>query len=129
MPVLADEAVGTSQDGYALANGGFSGAFALKIAKAGGPAQALKLAHVAQAAGIGLYGGTMLEGFVGSVASLHAWSTVNMAWGTEMFGPLLLIDDVVVRPLDFSEGQVTLPQGPGLGIEIDEDKLRFYARK
>ena len=129
VPVLADEAVGTCHDGYALANGGFSGAFALKIAKAGGPAQALKLAHVAQAAGIGLYGGTMLEGTVGSVASLHAWSTVSMAWGTEMFGPLLLKDDVVVRPLDFSEGQVTLPQGPGLGIEIDEDKLRFYARK
>ncbi|GDX04868.1 muconate/chloromuconate family cycloisomerase [Buttiauxella sp. A111] len=129
VPILADEAVGTCHDGYALASGGFTGAFALKIAKAGGPAQALKLAHVAQAAGIGLYGGTMLEGTLGSVASLHAWSTVNMQWGTEMFGPLLLKDDIVVNPLEFSHGQVTLPQGPGLGIEIDEDKLCFYARK
>ncbi|HEX4503288.1 MAG TPA: muconate cycloisomerase family protein [Scandinavium sp.] len=129
VPILADEAVATSHDGYALANGGFTGAYALKIAKAGGPVQALKLAYVAQAAGVALYGGTMLEGTLGTVASLHAWSTVKMQWGTEMFGPLLLKDDIVVRPLDFSDGQVTLPQGPGLGIEIDNEKLRHYARK
>ncbi|WP_172729275.1 muconate/chloromuconate family cycloisomerase [Kluyvera cryocrescens] len=129
LPILADEAVATSHDGYALANGGFSGAYALKIAKAGGPAQALKLAHVAQAAGVALYGGTMLEGTLGTVASLHAWSTLKLQWGTEMFGPLLLKDDIVVTPLAFSQGQVTLPQGPGLGVEIDDDKLRFYARK
>lgn len=129
VPILADEAVSTSYDGYALASGGFRGAYALKIAKAGGPAQALKLAHVAQAAGVALYGGTMLEGTLGTVASLHAWSTVNMQWGTEMFGPLLLKDDIVATPLNFREGQVSLPQGPGLGVEIDCDKLRFYTRK
>ncbi|MEZ2602946.1 muconate/chloromuconate family cycloisomerase [Kluyvera intermedia] len=129
VPILADEAVATSHDGYALASGGFSGAYALKIAKAGGPAQALKLAHVAQAAGVALYGGTMLEGTLGTVASLHAWSTIKMQWGTEMFGPLLLKDDIVVTPLSFNQGQVSVPQGPGLGIEIDCDKLRFYARK
>lgn len=128
VPILADEAVGTLHEGYALASGGFTGAFALKIAKAGGPAQVLKLAQVAQAAGVALYGGTMLEGTLGSVASLHAWSTLNLQWGTEMFGPLLLKDDIVVRPLEFSRGQVTLPRGPGLGIEIDTDKLRHYAR-
>lgn len=129
VPILADEAVATAHDGYALANGGFTGAWALKIAKAGGPAQALKLAHVAQAAGVALYGGTMLEGTLGTVASLHAWSTLSLQWGTEMFGPLLLKDDIVTRPLDFSHGGVTLPQGPGLGVDIDEEKLRHYARQ
>ena len=51
-----------------------------------------------------------------------------MQWGTEMFGPLLLKDDIVVTPFDFRQGQVSLPQGPGLGVEIDLDKLRYYAR-
>lgn len=131
MPVtiLADEAVTDSHAAFALASGGFTGAFALKIAKAGGPAQVIKLAHVAQSAGISLYGGTMLEGTLGTVASLHAWSTLQMRSGTEMFGPLLLKDDIVTTPLDYQNGQVKLPQGPGLGIEIDEDKLRHYARK
>lgn len=88
--ILADEAVATAYDGYQLAQQGFTGAYALKIAKAGGPNSVLALARVAQAAGIGLYGGTMLEGTVGTVASLHAWSTLPLQWGTEMFGPLLL---------------------------------------
>lgn len=127
--ILADEAVSTHFDGYQLAQQGFTGAYALKIAKAGGPQSVLKLAHVAQAAGIGLYGGTMLEGSVGTVASLHAWSTLPLAWGSEMFGPLLLKDDVISVPLTFADGHVTLPQTPGLGIELDEDKLRFYTRK
>lgn len=126
--ILADEAVADATDGYQLAQRGFSGAYALKIAKAGGPASVLKLAHVAQAAGIGLYGGTMLEGTIGTVASLHAWSTLSLSWGTEMFGPLLLKDDIVQTPLRFDEGHVTLPQCAGLGVALDEDKLRHYAR-
>lgn len=89
----------------------------------------LAVARVAQAAGIGLYGGTMLEGTVGTVASLHAWSTLPLQWGTEMFGPLLLKDDIVSVPLHFADGQVALPQTPGLGVELDEDKLHFYTRQ
>ncbi|HGX9993867.1 TPA: muconate cycloisomerase family protein [Klebsiella pneumoniae] len=126
---LADEAVATAYDGYQLAQQGFTGAYALKIAKAGGPNSVLALARVAQAAGIGLYGGTMLEGTVGTVASLHAWSTLPLQWGTEMFGPLLLKDDIVSVPLTFADGQVALPQTPGLGVELDEDKLHFYTRQ
>ena len=127
--ILADEAVATAYDGYQLAQQGFTGAYALKIAKAGGPNSVLALARVAQAAGIGLYGGTMLEGTVGTVASLHAWSTLPLQWGTEMFGPLLLKDDIVRVPLSFADGEVALPQTPGLGVELDEDKLRFYTRQ
>ncbi|HEV8078921.1 MAG TPA: muconate/chloromuconate family cycloisomerase [Marinobacter sp.] len=130
LPILADEAVADASDIYNLAAAGFSGAVALKIAKAGGPARALEQAAVAQAAGIGLYGGTLLEGTIGTVAALHAWSTLEtLRWGTEMFGPLLMKDDIVVKPLNFHNNGVDLPQGPGLGVEIDEDKLAFYRRK
>ncbi|MFY0989801.1 muconate/chloromuconate family cycloisomerase [Halomonas sp. C05BenzN] len=130
VPMLADEAVQDARDGLDLARGGFSGAFALKIAKSGGINGVLELAHVAQAAGIGLYGGTLLEGTIGTAASLHAWATLpEMAWGTEMFGPLLLKDDIVVEPLDYREFGVELPTGPGLGITLDEDKLAHYSRK
>lgn len=130
VPMLADEAVQNARDGFDLAVSDFSGAYALKIAKSGGLCGALELAHVAQAAGVGLYGGTLLEGTIGTAASLHAWATLGeMAWGTEMFGPLLLKDDIVVEPLNYHEFGVDLPKGPGLGITLDEDKLMHYARK
>ncbi|QJQ93969.1 MULTISPECIES: muconate cycloisomerase family protein [Halomonadaceae] len=130
VPMLADEAVQDARDGFELAAGGFSGAYALKIAKSGGLYGALELAHLAQAAGIGLYGGTLLEGTIGTAASLHAWATLGeMTWGTEMFGPLLLKDDIVTQPLNYREFGVDLPKGPGLGITLDEDKLAHYVRK
>ncbi|MDI5983333.1 muconate cycloisomerase family protein [Halomonas sp. M4R5S39] len=129
VPMLADEAVQDARDGLDLVASGFSGAFALKIAKSGGLFGALELVHVAQAAGIGLYGGTLLEGTIGTAASLHAWATLpEMAWGTEMFGPLLLKDDIVEKPLDYHDFGVELPREPGLGIRIDEDKFRHYSR-
>ncbi|MCA0975846.1 muconate cycloisomerase family protein [Halomonas denitrificans] len=128
--MLADEGVQDLRCGLALIDSGFSGAFALKIAKSAGPRGALRLAHLAEAGGIGLYGGTMLEGTIGTAASLHAWATLpEMAWGTEMFGPLLLTDDIVTRPLHYTDFGVALPDGPGLGLELDEDKLREYARR
>ncbi|WP_136065776.1 muconate/chloromuconate family cycloisomerase [Modicisalibacter radicis] len=130
VPMLADEAVQDAQDGFALAAGGFGGAYALKIAKAAGPSGALELAHLARAAGIGLYGGTMLEGTIGTAAALHAWATLDdLAWGSEMFGPLLLTDDIVAEPLRYHDFGVDLPRGPGLGIQLDEDKLAHYRRK
>ena len=130
IPILADEAGADATDMYKLAAEGFSGAVAMKIAKAGGPLRALEQAAVAKAAGIGLYGGTLLEGTIGTAASLHAWATLDhLQWGTEMFGPLLMKDDIVVKSLNFHENGVDLPTGPGLGVEIDEDKLAEYRRK
>ncbi len=130
VPLLADESIADATDGLKLASAGFTGAIALKIAKAGGPIQALKLATVSSAAGLGLYGGTLLEGTIGSAASLHAWSTLEtLHWGTEMFGPLLLKDDIVEKPINFHNNGADLPDGPGLGMTIDEDKLAFYRRK
>lgn len=128
-PMLADEAVHDTVDALNLASHGFHGAFALKIAKAGGPASVLPMSRLAQAAGIGLYGGTMLEGTIGTAAALHAWSTLDrLEWGSEMFGPLLLKDDIVAEPLRYNEFGVTLPTGPGLGVSLDEEKLAHYTR-
>ncbi|GED22337.1 muconate cycloisomerase family protein [Halomonas halmophila] len=130
VPMLADEAVHDARDGFTLAAGGFGDAFALKIAKAGGPRSVLELAHVARAAGVSLYGGTMLEGSIGTAAALHAWATLGeLTWGTEMFGPLLLKDDIVVEPLNYHDFGVDLPSGPGLGVRLDEDKLNHYRRR
>ncbi|UMX65596.1 hypothetical protein MJ588_15540 [Klebsiella pneumoniae] len=71
--IRVDEAVANRlRCGYQLAQQGFTGAYALKIAKAGGPNSVCwRWPGIAQAAGIGLYGGTMLEGTVGTVASLQ----------------------------------------------------------
>lgn len=39
-----------------------------------------------------------------------------------------LIDDVLTEPLTFSGGCIAVPEGPGLGVEVDEEKLEQYAQ-
>lgn len=39
-----------------------------------------------------------------------------------------LADDVLATPLSFTNGHADVPSGPGLGIEVDEAKVRRYAR-
>ena len=112
--ILADEAVATAYDGYQLAQQGFTGAYALKIAKAGGPNSVLALARVAQAAGLASMAARCWKGpWVPLLLCMR--STLPLQWGTEMFGPLLLKDDIVSVPLTFADGQVVLPQTPARG--------------
>ena len=130
IPIMADEAQADLSDAFKLAKMRACDVFALKIAKSGGLYNILKTAAIAEASDISLYGGTLLEGTIGSVASAHVFSTLNkMSWGTELFGPLLLTDDIVKTKIDFSNSSLKIPQGAGLGLELDEDKLEKYRRK
>jgi muconate cycloisomerase len=84
---------------------------------------------VAEAAGIGCYGGTTLETSVGTAASLHLYCTLpNLSEGCELFGPLLLADDIVEEPVEYRDFQVWVPRGPGLGVSLDEEKVSHYRR-
>ncbi|GAB3103154.1 muconate/chloromuconate family cycloisomerase [Cupriavidus yeoncheonensis] len=129
VPIMADEAVCGPEDAMELARLGGADVFALKIAKSGGIFGMLRTAAVGDAAGIALYGGTMLEGSVGTIAAAHGFCTLpQLAWGTELFGPLLLKDDIVVERPTYRDFSLHLPEGPGLGLALDEDKLAHYRR-
>ncbi|MPS27219.1 MAG: muconate cycloisomerase [Alcaligenaceae bacterium] len=129
IPIMADEAVHSPEDAMDLARQGAADVLALKISKSGGLYEVLRTAAVGDAAGMALYGGTMLEGSIGTVAAAHAFATLpRLEWGTELFGPLLLVDDIVQQRPAYQEFSMTLPAGPGLGLALDEEKLRRYRR-
>ncbi|MEZ0603962.1 muconate/chloromuconate family cycloisomerase [Paraburkholderia sp. IW21] len=129
VPIMADEAVTGPEDALELVRGACADVFALKIAKSGGIYGMMRTAAIADAAGVSLYGGTMLEGSIGSIASAHGFVALpQLAWGTELFGPLLLKDDIVTARPQYRDFDLHMPEGPGLGLHIDEDKLAFYRR-
>jgi muconate cycloisomerase len=130
VPVMADEALKGPADALAVGQAGAADVFAVKIAQSGGLMPALQVAHIAQLMGIGLYGGTMLEGAVGTVATAHLCSTFpSLAFGTELFGPLLLTQEILVEPLVYKDFMLQVPNGPGLGIEIDRARLADLRRR
>ena len=127
--VMADEALHGPETAMAVAADRAADVFAVKIAQSGGLRAAAEVCAIGRDAGIGLYGGTMLEGGVGTAAALQLFATMpGFTWGTELFGPLLLTEDIITRPIGYRDFSVVLPEGPGLGVEIDPDKLEHYRR-
>jgi len=129
VPLMADEALHGPVDAFAIARCAGARVYAIKIAQSGGLLPAHAVATIAQAAGVGLYGGTMLEGAIGTAASAHLCATLpSLAWGTELFGPLLLTQDILAEPLCYADFELMVPTGPGLGITLDEDRVAFHRR-
>jgi len=129
VPLMADEALHGPADAFAIAAGAGARVFAVKIAQSGGLLPAYAVATIAQAGGVGLYGGTMLEAGVGTAASAHLCATLpSLAWGTELFGPLLLTEEILAEPLRYADFELVVPTGPGLGVTLDDDRVAFYRR-
>lgn len=129
IPIMADEALHGPIDGFNIAANAAARIYAIKIAQSGGLFAAHAVGTIADAAGIGLYGGTMLEGTVGTAASAQLFATFpQLQWGTELFGPLLLTEDIVSEPLTYADFELRVPIGPGLGIMLDEDKVAHFRR-
>ncbi|MBA6096495.1 muconate cycloisomerase family protein [Pseudomonas juntendi] len=129
-PIMADESIESVEDAFSLAADGAASIFALKIAKNGGPRAVLRTAQIAEAAGIALYGGTMLEGSIGTLASAHAFLTLRqLTWGTELFGPLLLTEEIVNEPPQYRDFHLHIARTPGLGLTLDETRLARFARR
>ncbi len=129
IPIMADEALQGPASAYDYAVHAAADVFAVKVEQSGGLFAAKQVQAIADAAGIALYGGTMLEAAVGTVASAHVFATFpRIAFGTELFGPLLLTEEILQEPLDYSDFTLAVPIGAGLGIALDEDRVAFLRR-
>src|ERR1700736_6033791 len=129
VPLMADECVFSAHEMLDVARAGAADVVSLKLVKHGGLLATRNVAAVAEAAGVGLYGGCLLESSIGAAAHLQIFAGLReLAWGYEHFGPQILVDDLVEQPLRFADFQIHLPAGPGLGVTLDQDKLRHYAR-
>ncbi|WP_321816954.1 MULTISPECIES: muconate/chloromuconate family cycloisomerase [unclassified Paraburkholderia] len=127
--LMADEILQGPESAFDIAKNNGADVFAIKIEQSGGLFAAQRVAAIADAAGIELYGGTMLEGAFSTVASAHLFASfANLQWGTELFGPLLITEEILTKPLDYSDFALTVPSGPGLGIELDEAKVERFTR-
>ncbi|AKC80630.1 muconate cycloisomerase [Xanthomonas arboricola] len=127
--LMADEVLQGPASAYELAKIAGADVFAVKTEQSGGLIAAQKVGAVADAAGIELYGGTMLEGAIGTAAAAHLFATFpHLQWGTELFGPLLLTEEILQEPLSYRDFHLQVPAGPGLGIALDDDRVAAFRR-
>jgi muconate cycloisomerase len=128
VPIVADECILTPKDAMHVARENAADRVNIKISRAGGIVDARKIAAVAQAAGQCPFAGSNLELGIGTIASAHLFAALPEAnLTTELVGPLLLKEDIVRQPVVYQNGQLTLSDAPGFGIEPDHTLLAKYA--
>ncbi len=130
VPVIADESVYSMRDAKMLAQLGAADVFSIYVGKAGGIGPARKIAQFAEAAAIKCTVGSNLELGVGSAAMIHlaiATSGINAEeFPCDIIGPFFYDDDIVREPLPINPGEARPSGKPGLGVDLDEEKVERY---
>ncbi|WP_407495903.1 muconate/chloromuconate family cycloisomerase [Pseudooceanicola sp. MF1-13] len=130
IPIMTDEAAFSTQELVHNAQSAAGSVYSLKLVKSGGLLEMKRAAGVAQAFGMELYGGCLLESGIGASAHLAVFSTLpQLEWGCEHFGPRILKQDLITSGLTFRDFHVELSQAPGLGFTVDQDALRDATRR
>lgn len=139
-PVMADESAWTVQDILELDELDAASCFSCYVTKPGGLWRARQQADVAAAVGMTCDIGGSIELGIGNAANLQLGAALPnavlpsvcpvtkpaAAVGPEIAG-IYYTDDIVTAPFRFEDGRVLCPEGPGLGVEVDPEKLRQYA--
>jgi L-alanine-DL-glutamate epimerase-like enolase superfamily enzyme len=110
MPIFADESVKTSRDAAAYV-GAIDGVV-VKVMKAGGLREALRVIHTARAHGMQVMLSCMVESSVGVTAAAHLAPLCDYL---DLDGPLLIANDPY-QGVRYDGANLSLPVGPGLGL-------------
>jgi muconate cycloisomerase len=122
--VAPDEGVFSAEDLLQAIRAGATDAVVMKLFKAGGLSGARRLLTLAEAAGVAVLPAAMPgESSLSGAAAVQLAATLpRLPFGTAI-APHYVARDVVAEPLRPVEGYFRLPDGPGLGVELDEAAL------
>jgi L-Ala-D/L-Glu epimerase / N-acetyl-D-glutamate racemase len=122
VPIMADESLDSPDAMLDLVTRGAAQAGFLKIHKVGGLTNAVKIAHIAEIAGIELSVAVYYD-VLAAVAAHVAAALPAITWPS-FVNPLA--DTLLTEPLVPKGLLFPVPNGPGLGVTLDRDKLRTY---
>ena len=138
-PVMADESAWTAQDVLEIIERRAADIVSIYTTKPGGLYRAMEVAAVARAAGLPCNVNGSVETGVGNLANIQlaaAAPSVMLSCVVPVSTPaeaqhgqlagIYYTDDLIKAPLELSDGAIKVPDGSGMGIDIDEDKIARY---
>jgi L-alanine-DL-glutamate epimerase-like enolase superfamily enzyme len=114
--IAADESLLDERDALRLAAPRACGIFNIKLMKCGGIEPALRIAAIAETAGVALMWGCMDESVIGIAAALHAALASPATRYLDLDGSLDLARDVARGGFVLEEGILRTTSAPGLGV-------------
>ncbi len=127
MPIGADEGIHSVEDVEASAERAAIAGLSLKLIKLGGASALLNTARRAHELGLSInIAGKVAETSLASAATAQlACAVENVDWGISL-SQVYLAEEIVRQPLTMVDGLVSPPDGPGLGVEVDEAAVRRF---
>lgn len=123
-PIAADEDAVDADAVREIAAAGAASLVVVKLPPAGGITGAMAMIEAARACGLGAVVTSMMDTSIGVAAALHVAAAAWPLAGACGLGTLeFLAADVVKDPLRIAGGAMILPEGPGLGVNLDADAV------
>lgn len=94
----------------------------------GGITQAKKVAAICETFNIGVAVHSDRELGIGTAAGLHFWASTPVMSHCYDSHYHDQVGDVITEPFVFRDGGLKVPEGPGLGVELDRDRLCYHAK-
>jgi muconate cycloisomerase len=138
-PVMADESAWNAHDVFEIAEKRAAQIVSIYTTKPGGLYRAMQVAAVCSAAGIVCNVNGSIETGVGNLANLQlaaAAEAVTLSCVIPISTPaeaqrgqiagIYYRDDLLVEPMVLHDGALTLPTGVGMGMKVDENKIKQF---
>lgn len=125
IPIMADESCGDDHDAEKLIELDACQYFNIKLGKSGGIYKGLKIVRLAEAAGIHMQVGAMLESRIAMTAFAHFALSSPMIEHYDFDTALMFTEDPVNGGIQYkANGVVEVPEAPGLGASVSDEWLK-----
>ncbi|MFO7732703.1 MAG: dipeptide epimerase [Candidatus Aminicenantes bacterium] len=122
--IMADESLFVPADAVRLIMAEACDSFNIKVMKAGGLLNSIRIAHVADAANMRCMVGCMLDSKLALTAAAHVVASQANIVYADLDGNSEHVTDPIVGGMTVKGGMITLPESPGLGCDIDPAFLK-----
>jgi len=138
-PIMADESAWTPQDVLEIIRKKAADIISIYTTKPGGLYKAKQVAAVAEAAGLQCNVNGSVETGVGNAANVHLAASTAVASlacvipvstpkgkGRGGIAGVYYTDDIITEAFEYADGEIVVSDKPGLGVELDEEKIKRY---
>lgn len=127
LPILMDEGVISPHDLIEFIRLDMLDGVAMKPARCGGLLPARRQIEILEDAGLMFLGSGLTDPDISLAASLAIYGAYGLKYPAALNGPQFLAQSVITNPFKPQDGKLAIPAGPGLGIEVDEEKIEEIA--
>jgi L-alanine-DL-glutamate epimerase-like enolase superfamily enzyme len=123
LPIIMDEGIVSCVELEEFIQLGLLDGVAMKPARCGGLTEARRQVEVLLDRGLMFLGSGLSDPDVSLAASLALYGAYDLAYPAALNGPQFVSGSVLRQPLAVVSGELGVPAGPGLGVEVDEARI------